>query len=82
MENKLWLSQYPAGIPANIDIDKYENMVEFAKECMTKYADKEAYECMGKTMTYREVDQLSDQFAAYLHSRGLQPTDKIALMML
>jgi len=81
MENKLWLSQYPAGIPANIDIDKYENMVEFAKECMTKYADKEAYECMGKTMTYREVDQLSDQFAAYLHSRGLQPTDKIALMM-
>jgi len=81
MENKLWLSQYPAGIPANIDIDKYKNMVEFAKECMTKYADKEAYECMGKTMTYREVDQLSDQFAAYLHSRGLQPTDKIALMM-
>jgi len=81
MDNKPWLSQYPAGIPANIDIDKYENMVEFAKECMEKYADKQAYECMGKTLTYREVDKLSDQFAAYLHSRGLQPKDKIALMM-
>lgn len=81
MENKPWLSQYPAGIPANINIDQYENMVEFLAESFKKYADLPAYECMGKTLTYKEVDELSTQFGAYLHSRGLQPKDKIALMM-
>ena len=81
MENKPWLSQYPAGIPANIDIDQYECMVDFLTESFQKYADLTAYECMGKTLTYSEVDQLSTQFGAYLHSRGLQPKDKIALMM-
>lgn len=81
MDNKPWLSQYPAGIPANIDIDKYENMVDFLEESMQKYADLPAYECMGKRLTYKEVDKLSSQFGAYLHSRGLQPKDKIALMM-
>lgn len=81
MDNKPWLSQYPAGIPANIDIDKYENMVEFLDECLKQYADLPAFECMGKRLTYKEVDKLSTQFAAYLHSRGLQPKDKIALMM-
>ncbi len=81
MENKPWLSQYPAGIPANIDIDQYECMVDFLTESFQKYAELPAYECMGKTLTYSEVDQLSTQFGAYLHSRGLQPKDKIALMM-
>ena len=81
MENKPWLSQYPAGIPANINIDQYENMVDFLAESLSKYADLPAYECMGKTLTYKEVDTLSTQFGAYLHSRGLQPKDKIALMM-
>ncbi len=81
MENKPWLSQYPAGIPANINIDQYENMVDFLTESLKKHADLPAYECMGKILTYKEVDELSTQFGAYLHSRGLQPKDKIALMM-
>lgn len=81
MENKPWLAQYPAGIPANIDIDQYENMVDFINECFKKYANLPAYECMGKVITYKEVDKQSDQFGAYLQSRGLQPKDKIALMM-
>ena len=81
MENKPWLSQYPAGIPANIDVDQYESMVDFLTESFQKYADKIAYECMGKTLTYKEVDEMSTHFGAYLHSRGLHPKDKIALMM-
>jgi len=81
MENKPWLSQYPAGIPANINVDQYECMVDFLTESLKKYAKLPAYECMGKSLTYGEVDTLSTQFGAYLHSRGLQPKDKIALMM-
>jgi len=81
MENKPWLSQYPPGIPANIDISQYENMVDFVNECINKYADLPAFENLGKRLTYRNLGKLSDQFGAYLHSRGLAPGDKIALMM-
>lgn len=81
MENKPWLSQYPPGIPANIDVTQYENMVDFINECIKKYADLPAFENMGKRLTYKNLGKLSDQFGAYLHSRGLKPGDKIALMM-
>ena len=81
MENKPWLSQYPPGIPANIDVNKYENMVDFINECIEKYGDLPAFENLGKRLTYKQLGKYSDQFGAYLHSRGLVPGDKIALMM-
>lgn len=81
MDSKPWLSHYPAGVPANIEVDKYETIIEFVQECLTKFADKPAYECMGKRLTYKEVDVMSDSFGAYLQSRGLKPKDKIAIMM-
>lgn len=81
MENKPWLSQYPPGIPANIDVTQYENMVDFVNECIKKYADLPAFENMGKRLTYKQLGKSSDHFGAYLHSRGLVPGDKIALMM-
>ncbi|MDF1696612.1 MAG: AMP-binding protein [Saprospiraceae bacterium] len=81
MENKPWLSQYPPGIPANIDINKYENMVDFIDECIEKFGDLPAYENLGKRLTYKQIGNMSDHFGAYLHSRGLVPGDKIALMM-
>lgn len=76
-----WVKNYPKGVPANIDEDKYENVVSYVKEMSQKYAKKPGYACMGKTMTFKEVDKMSDQFGAYLHSRGLMPGDRVALMM-
>lgn len=81
MENRPWLAQYPSGIPANVDVDKYPNMLSFLEECLQKNAKKPAFECMGKRLTYAQVDTMSDAFGAYLHSRGLNPGDKIAIMM-
>lgn len=81
MEQRPWLKNYPPGIPANIDHTKYETLVDFLLDCFQKYAKLNAFECMGKVLTYGDIDRLSTQFGAYLHSRGLQPGDKIALMM-
>ena len=81
MNNRPWLRNYPPGIPANIDTTQYETLVDFLKDCFTKYSKLNAFECMGKKMTYAEADRLSTQFGAYLHSRGLKPGDRIALMM-
>ncbi len=81
MENRPWLKNYPAGVPVNIDTTQYATLVDFAKECFVKFGSNIAFECMGKTLTYKQLDQYSDQMAAYLHSRGLCPGDRIALMM-
>lgn len=76
-----WLKNYPAGVPANIDNKKYNTVVEFAEDCFEKYGKLPAFECMGKKMTYGELGKKVDAFAGYLHSRGLRPGDRIAIMM-
>lgn len=76
-----WLKNYPAGVPANIDNNVYNSVVDFAEECFKKYAKLPAFECMGKVMTYGELGKKVDAFAGYLQSRGLKPGDRIAIMM-
>lgn len=76
-----WLANYPKGMPANIDSDAYPTLIALIQETMTKYKNRAAYSCMGKDISYAELDKMSTAFGAYLHYRGLQPGDKLALMM-
>jgi long-chain acyl-CoA synthetase len=76
-----WLKKYPANMPANINPETYNNLLEILEETFKKYRYKTAFTCFGKDMTFDEVDRYSRQFAAYLHSRGLEPGDKLAIMM-
>lgn len=78
---KPWLQNYPPGVPVNIDPNQYPRLLDMLEECFQKYRELPAFVFMGKTMTFGEVDDLSKTFAAYLHSRGLEPGDRIALMM-
>lgn len=79
--NKPWLAKYPSGIPANIDVDKYNSLVEIIDENLKKFSDKTAFSNFGKELSYKQIDQMSEAFGAYLQSRGLEPGDRIALMM-
>lgn len=81
MDHKPWLSHYPAGVPEAIDPSRYPTLMDFVNECFEKYRERNAFECMGKKITYGQTDDLSTRFAAYLHSRGLKPGDRIAIMM-
>ncbi len=76
-----WLKKYPANMPANINPETYKNLLEILEETFKKYRYKTAFTCFGKDMTFDEVDRYSRQFAAYMHSRGLEPGDKLAIMM-
>ncbi|MDX1943346.1 MAG: AMP-binding protein [Saprospiraceae bacterium] len=80
-EQRPWLKNYPSGIPANINMEEYATVVQLVDQSLKKYADKPAFSCMGKEMTFAQIDKLSRNFGAYLHSRGLEPGDKIAIMM-
>ncbi len=76
-----WLQNYPKGLPANIDVDKYPNLNAFLNEAMNKFAKQPAFYCMGKTLSYGQVDRMSRLMAGYLQSRGLKPGDRVAIMM-
>ncbi len=76
-----WLKNYPAGIPANVKTDLYPSLREFVAECLVKFAPLKAFTIMGQSMTYKELDDKSNAFAAYLQYRGLKPGDRMALMM-
>lgn len=79
---KTWLKQYPAGVPAEIKIDKYNSIKDLIEHNTKKFADKVAFESMGVPLTYAKYDQLAKNFAAYLQTNtDLKPGDRIALQM-
>ncbi|MGY4423042.1 acyl-CoA synthetase (AMP-forming)/AMP-acid ligase II [Bradyrhizobium sp. JR6.1] len=78
---RIWLKHYPAGVPADIDVTQYSSLVELLEESFKKFADRKAFICMDKAITYRELDEMSTALGAYLQSKGLQKGARVALMM-
>ncbi|NLD53618.1 MAG: long-chain-fatty-acid--CoA ligase [Burkholderiaceae bacterium] len=78
---RFWLKNYPAGVPADIDPSQYRSIPELMEEAFRKHSARDAYVSMGRAMTFREVDELSRHFGAWLQSRGLAPGARVALMM-
>jgi len=78
---KLWLKHYPAGVPAEIDASQFRSLAQLLEHSFHTYADRRAFICMDRAITYRELDQLSAHFAAWLQSRGLRPGARVAIMM-
>jgi long-chain acyl-CoA synthetase len=79
--DKIWLQSYPPGMPAEINPDQYSSLVQLLEESFSKFADRNAFVCMDKFLTYRELDACSKKLAAWLQSRGLTPGARVALMM-
>jgi long-chain acyl-CoA synthetase len=78
---RIWLKQYPAGVPADIDVTRYESLVELLEESFSKFSDRQAFICMDKSISYRDLDEMSQALAAYLQSKGLKKGARVALMM-
>ena len=76
-----WLKHYPPGVPAEIDPSRYPSLVTMLEESFQANAAKQACVCMGKTITYAELDAASRAFAAWLQSKGLQRGARVAIMM-
>jgi long-chain acyl-CoA synthetase len=78
---RIWLKQYPAGVPADIDVTQYISLVELLEESFAKFSDRKAFICMDKSISYRDLDEMSLALGAYLQSKGLQKGARVALMM-
>lgn len=77
-----WIASYPKGIPAQIEENLPESLLEIYQKAFDQYADREAFENMGKVLTYKQLDEMSTAFAAYLQNAlGLEKGDRIAIQM-
>lgn len=78
---KIWLKSYPPGVPAEIDPNQYRSLVQLLEASFQQYAERNAYVCMDKFLTYRELDAQSKKLAAWLQSCGLKKGARVAVMM-
>ena len=79
---KSWLKSYPEGVPAELPDPPYRSLRDMIEYSFEQYPDLPAYANMGTTLTYRQLDELSNQFACYLQLElGLQKGERVAIMM-
>ena len=77
-----WTAHYPKGIPAEIEENRPENLIELLDDCFKKFGSREAFENLGKSLIFQEIDQLSTNFAAFLQNElKLQKGDRMAIQM-
>jgi long-chain acyl-CoA synthetase len=79
--DKMWLRNYPEGMPAEIDADQFRSIPDLLDKLFSKFADKPAYNNLGRTISYAELEELSRAFAAYLQGLpGLAKGERVAIM--
>ena len=79
---QFYQDKYPGGVPREVDLDKYQNMIEVFEQAVKKYSDRPAFSAVGVTLTYRDLDTQSRNFAAWLQNHtNLKPGDRIAVQM-
>lgn len=77
-----WLRFYPEGVPHEINPDAYPSLAALTDEAVQRFRDRPAYACMGKQLTFGELDTLSRQFASFLQNElGLVKGDRLAIQM-
>lgn len=79
---KIWFQNYPEGAQSVIDTSKYVTILDMFDKAIREHPDRAAYINMGKTLTFRKLEERSRAFAAYLQNElKLQKGDRVALMM-
>jgi len=80
--NRIWLQQYPEGVPPDVDVKAYSSLKDIFETSCARFAGLPAYSNMGVAMSYRELDEASRAFGAYLQKvAGLKRGDRLAIMM-
>jgi long-chain acyl-CoA synthetase len=79
---KFWLKSYPAGVPAEINPDEVPSLKDLIEHSLSHFAERVAFVQMGRSLSYRELDEFSAAFGAWLqHSCTMQKGDRVAIML-
>ena len=78
---RIWLKSYPPGVAAEISYDEYRSVGELFEKSVAQFRERPAFECMGKSISFGELDKLSRDFGAWLQAKGLGKGARVAIMM-
>ena len=82
MDASFWDGRRAPGVPDRIDLSQYNAVVEVIESAFRRYADRDAFTGIGHTLTFRQIDEYSVAFAAFLQNHtSLQKGDRIAIQM-
>jgi long-chain acyl-CoA synthetase len=78
---RIWLKSYPKGVPADINVAEYASLVALFDSSIAKYRERDAFHCMGKTISFGALEEGSRKFGAWLQAKGLAKGTRVAIMM-
>ncbi len=79
---KIWLESYPDGVPDEIPTPDFKSVRDMLEFSMIEFADRPSFTNIGTTLTFRDLDELSMQFACYLQQTlGLIKGERVAIML-
>ena len=79
---KVWLKSYPEGVPEEVAEPPWRSVRDLCEHSFAAFPDRPAYTCMGTTLTYADLNNLSMQFACYLQDElGLTRGERVAIML-
>jgi long-chain acyl-CoA synthetase len=82
MQDAPWLKFYPESVPQQVDVNAFDSVVDLFDESVVKYQNAVAYECMGKHLSFSQLDKLSADFTAYLQKDlQMKKGDRIGIQM-
>jgi long-chain acyl-CoA synthetase len=81
MDQRIWHASYPAGLPRDLVYGEHDTLVTLLEGAFKRYAGQTAVTCNGESLTFAELEQASARFAAFLQAAGLQPGDRVALLL-
>ena len=82
LSERIAQGQQKVGIPTEVDLGQFANLVSMFDHCVNTFADKPATSCLGHTLSYGELEKLSGQFASFLQNHtDLKAGDRIAIQL-
>ena len=64
-----WLASYPESVPTQIDISEYHSVVDILTESTSRFADRPAFQNLGATITYHQLEQYTQAFASWCSTK-------------
>jgi len=76
-----WTKSYAPNVPKTLEMDENASFSATIDNCLKKYADRTAVQCLGASWSYARLDTDSQAFAAALQALDLAAGARVAIMM-
>jgi len=79
--DRIWLKNYPPGVPHDIDTTQYKSLTDLLERAFREHGNSPFSVCMNRWMSYKQLDELSTAMGAWLQNKGLEPGSRVAIML-